>query len=107
MCVLSDVCVFFFKQKTAYEMRISDWSSDVCSSDLRIAARQPQAERAHGDEHQSGTEILAASDPEETGTAVAWRPSHDRHHLSLTLWESRAVGRFQAGRTPEIGRAHV
>src|SRR3546814_4652011 len=30
---------FFFKQKTAYEMRISDWSSDVCSSDL-LAAQQ-------------------------------------------------------------------
>src|SRR3546814_3068941 len=29
---------FFFKQKTAYEMRISDWSSDVCSSDLPVAA---------------------------------------------------------------------
>src|SRR3546814_20829104 len=29
-------CFFFFKQKTAYEMRISDWSSDVCSSDLVI-----------------------------------------------------------------------
>src|SRR3546814_4834146 len=29
--------LFFFKQKTAYEMRISDWSSDVCSSDLTIA----------------------------------------------------------------------
>src|SRR3546814_5838349 len=29
-------CVFFFKPKTAYELRISDWSSDVCSSDLRI-----------------------------------------------------------------------
>src|SRR3546814_8567960 len=29
--------VFFFKQKTAYEMRISDWSSDVCSSDLRLS----------------------------------------------------------------------
>src|SRR3546814_13320027 len=29
--------VFFFKQKTAYEMRISDWSSDVCSSDLLAA----------------------------------------------------------------------
>src|SRR3546814_1575974 len=28
------IVVFFFKQKTAYEMRISDWSSDVCSSDL-------------------------------------------------------------------------
>src|SRR3546814_2566393 len=32
------ICVcFFFKQKTAYEMRISDWSSDVCSSDLVVA----------------------------------------------------------------------
>src|SRR3546814_10638034 len=30
---------FFFKQKTAYEMRISEWSSDVCSSDLVIIAR--------------------------------------------------------------------
>src|SRR3546814_7198253 len=30
--------VFFFKQKTAYEMRISDWSSDVCSSDLARGA---------------------------------------------------------------------
>src|SRR3546814_7889277 len=30
-------CVFVFKQKTAYEMRISDWSSDVCSSDLSQA----------------------------------------------------------------------
>src|SRR3546814_1935524 len=32
------VCIFFFKQKTAYEMRISDWSSDVCSSDLLTPA---------------------------------------------------------------------
>src|SRR3546814_8658792 len=31
-------CFFFFKQKTAYEMRISDWSSDVCSSDLSCRA---------------------------------------------------------------------
>src|SRR3546814_6373568 len=30
-------CIFFFKQKTAYELRISDWSSDVCSSDLFVA----------------------------------------------------------------------
>src|SRR3546814_1582037 len=33
------VFCFFFKQKTAYEMRISDWSSDVCSSDLAKARR--------------------------------------------------------------------
>src|SRR3546814_9870187 len=30
------VCCVFFKQKTAYELRISDWSSDVCSSDLEL-----------------------------------------------------------------------
>src|SRR3546814_11815505 len=35
--------VFFFKQKTAYEMRISDWSSDVCSSDLDDRARLDSA----------------------------------------------------------------
>src|SRR3546814_5472980 len=33
-CVFRFLAFFFFKQKTAYEMRISDWSSDVCSSDL-------------------------------------------------------------------------
>src|SRR3546814_11109786 len=34
LCMISLFVFFFFKQKTAYEMRISDWSSDVCSSDL-------------------------------------------------------------------------
>src|SRR3546814_2307605 len=33
-CLVCCLVFFFFKQKTAYEMRISDWSSDVCSSDL-------------------------------------------------------------------------
>src|SRR3546814_8666540 len=37
------MCFFFFKQKTSYEMRISDWSSDVCSSDLLAQAHR----RAH------------------------------------------------------------
>src|SRR3546814_3704985 len=37
---------FFFKQKTAYEMRISDWSSDVCSSDLRLVGAAPPAAAA-------------------------------------------------------------
>src|SRR3546814_17353256 len=35
------ICFFFFKQKTAYEMRISDWSSDVCSSDLDAGDGRP------------------------------------------------------------------
>src|SRR3546814_5077704 len=38
--------VFFFKQKTAYEMRISDWSSDVCSSDL-LFGQQESRQRRH------------------------------------------------------------
>src|SRR3546814_1172033 len=51
MCLL--LCgVFCFKQKTAYEMRISDWSSDVCSSDLQrhgVAGHQLGAARAGSD----------------------------------------------------------
>src|SRR3546814_999117 len=58
--------VFFFKQKTAYEMRISDWSSDVCSSDLNhgfcgnaelleeFPGRGRGAEAAHADEGTAG-----------------------------------------------------
>src|SRR3546814_1637643 len=39
LCMLLNIlCLFLFKQKTAYEMRISDWSSDVCSSDLNNGA---------------------------------------------------------------------
>src|SRR3546814_10420165 len=40
---------FFFKQKTAYEMRISDWSSDVCSSDLQNACHIDGRADARGD----------------------------------------------------------
>src|SRR3546814_4962298 len=36
---ISSLVRFFFKHKTAYEMRISDWSSDVCSSDLSLSLR--------------------------------------------------------------------
>src|SRR3546814_16422025 len=50
--------IFFFKQKSSYEMRISDWSSDVCSSDLIELAdtlfflvREPRGHRPRGDEY--------------------------------------------------------
>src|SRR3546814_5846196 len=53
---LLSLVFFFFKQKTAYEMRISDWSSDVCSSDLlmqrneeRLLQLGPVLERLHGE----------------------------------------------------------
>src|SRR3546814_10312775 len=42
-------CFFFFKQKTAYEMRISDWSSDVCSSDLNDIGAVAQEQVALAD----------------------------------------------------------
>src|SRR3546814_7023078 len=52
VCGFDVVCVvffvFFFKQKTAYEMRISDWSSDVCSSDLMLSAGRGRAGRCAG-----------------------------------------------------------
>src|SRR3546814_16031669 len=59
--------VFFFKQKTAYEMRISDWSSDVCSSDLTLVSG-PQSRKNFDDVHDLNalgrgvdvTEIVAA-----------------------------------------------
>src|SRR3546814_8345156 len=43
---------FFFKQKTAYEMRISDWSSDVCSSDLDELKEVRQRDKRQGQQRQ-------------------------------------------------------
>src|SRR3546814_5400170 len=42
----------FFKQKTAYEMRISDWSSDVCSSDLQVADLPAPGIQARKERHR-------------------------------------------------------
>src|SRR3546814_9199762 len=51
MMYLFVIIFFFFKQKTAYEMRISDWSSDVCSSDL--VARDSHS----GEDHDEASSI--------------------------------------------------
>src|SRR3546814_10827920 len=60
-----DICfVFFFKQKTAYEMRISDWSSDVCSSELALGVADASSASAGTDANASAqTPIQAASRP--------------------------------------------
>src|SRR3546814_11857026 len=68
---------FFFKQKTAYEMRISDWSSDVCSSDLDgEAATAPRPDVAAGSAHAGDAdedvdldELTDAPDPDTGGLA--------------------------------------
>src|SRR3546814_5447465 len=52
---------FFFKQKTAYEMRISDWSSDVCSSDLRLQRLHLRIGVAAGAEDQFLERIIGAA----------------------------------------------
>src|SRR3546814_9695988 len=58
MTCICSVFFFFFKQKTAYEMRISDWSSDVCSSDL--------LEEVIGAAEQAGGRHLAVDEELET-----------------------------------------
>src|SRR3546814_14518541 len=73
--------VFFFKQKTAYEMRISDWSSDVCSSDLkngeallhhrRFNRRLPLLARGIGFDRLQHAEHVAAGDLFELGLRIA------------------------------------
>src|SRR3546814_4974767 len=60
------VIVFFFKQKTAYEMRISDWSSDVCSSDLRLLP----VNSGLVDGKQALLAKLAAADVNDTGIEI-------------------------------------
>src|SRR3546814_8502130 len=63
------MCVFCCKQKTAYEMRISDWSSDVCSSGLREGRAVELAEQA--DAGVAVVRILGAVDRADTIVARA------------------------------------
>src|SRR3546814_1358545 len=60
---------FFYKQKTAYEMRISDWSSDVCSSDLRVALRSTHGHRHPvRPQHQTGASAMPPSIADKRAT---------------------------------------
>src|SRR3546814_10592316 len=62
---------FFFKQKTAYEMRISDWSSDVCSSDLALVELPTRHEREPGMGTGMGGDETTAIDLAAENAAVA------------------------------------
>src|SRR3546814_19592634 len=83
-------CVFIFKQKTAYEMRISDWSSDVCSSDLATSiagsVRSHPAPKPHRPRHRP-----ARSDRRATRPASRLRPQ--RHRSRARRSEERRVGK--------------
>src|SRR3546814_13940253 len=64
--------VFVFKQKTAYEMRISDWSSDVCSSDLKDRKSRPIRAQARV-EHARDRKRITASPSRADGAVRALR----------------------------------
>src|SRR3546814_18423647 len=94
---MSLVClhVFFFKQKTAYEMRISDWSSDVCSSDLiHVMARTDDVINVAGHRLSTGAmeEVLAAH-PDVAACAVIGVADPLKGQLQLGLQIGSAAGR--------------
>src|SRR3546814_6281656 len=76
------ICFFFYKQKTAYELRISDWSSDVCSSDLTITDLWPSIEAAldwidrYGDRDGDGFVEYGRKSGEGL-VNQGWKDSHD------------------------------
>src|SRR3546814_4546251 len=73
-CMLVRMIFFFFKQKTAYEMRISDWSSDVCSSDLRkVLVIDGTADG--GDNRKSGGRQFLVVNVAEAGRRITIRPT--------------------------------
>src|SRR3546814_4073048 len=99
VCLLS-FFFFFFKQKTAYEMRISDWSSDVCSSDLRdprldhregdgrpgrTAAGRQRHDQPPQEAHAPAVGPHGHLRPDRRGGAVGTRASEGRLELRLAL----------------------
>src|SRR3546814_9438303 len=101
VCIVFTFC--FFKQKTAYEMRISDWSSDVCSSDLKdgapteLVSTRKEAPSTHADrfahhpsdrhERRTDAESLQQKD---TSSSVQ-RPQHTPILTGRAMEQSHAV----------------
>src|SRR3546814_10184713 len=98
---------FFFKQKTAYEMRISDWSSDVCSADL---IGRPEEGQRHRHEirrevvrhcEMAGKHPAAAGEPAEP--VLALDDGDTRGHAQKVAWHvGRASRRERVCQSVEI-----
>src|SRR3546814_19980678 len=113
---------FFFKQKTAYEMRISDWSSDVCSSDLRPEESEAELERMTGCAEEVlrrlglpfRTVVLCTGDmgfsARKTYDIEVWLPGQSAYRKISSCsdcWDFQARRRKARSRTPgeqAIGR---
>src|SRR3546814_3838656 len=83
----SSIGVFFFKQKTAYEMRISDWSSDVCSSDLAFLAESMK--QISNSQHIISTTQLTVEGDRAQGRTICTNPmeiASNGHMMFVGLW---------------------
>src|SRR3546814_8176532 len=100
MCVF--IFFFFFKQKTAYEMRISDWSSDVCSSDLAYPSWYTEgfAELYSTIRFMDDGSFHVGDVPQSRGAALDFLPDIPLERLFDTKASLNDIQRYQ-----EIGRA--
>src|SRR3546814_8386325 len=91
--------VFFFKQKTAYEVRISDWSSDVCSSDLAAWGQSVRSTGCGGPHRSSGgrTAPLLGHDRYRGGFRLVGALRADRLSARLGSGTRRLSDLFRAG----------
>src|SRR3546814_2155431 len=91
--------LFFFKQKTAYEMRISDWSSDVCSSDLLCT-------RAALSRFNDAAPVRLLSTVLTSGSDREWA-EFDRHlcrKAAIKAYDEAGIGPSDVSVAEEIGR---
>src|SRR3546814_9521376 len=93
---------FFFKQKTAYEMRISDWSSDVCSSDL--AAQGPASTQGLGLQVGYNSDYRRATLAYETPKLWVYQFQNGWGRVDLNIELGVSYWEAKRGRS-EIGRA--
>src|SRR3546814_3106891 len=88
--------LFFFKQKTAYEMRISDWSSDVCSSDLTLTPQPSTIQSTASPAMPKDSNRIPAIFPPSTSTSFGHlncSPVPSGRNSSTARSEERRVGK--------------
>src|SRR3546814_11825801 len=92
--------IVFFKQKTAYEMRISDWSSDVCSSDLLLSLPAGRRRLTRGCRADSGETLPGAySRPGSIAAIQCEKMGPPGRFLGFLAGGSRTAGRRSASGT--------
>src|SRR3546814_988136 len=108
--------LFFFKQKTAYEMRISDWSSDVCSSDLLCPNPNPPFGRPDGsaalywkDPPSASSRRLRSMRPDEyrwVASLDAETSQQNARHAPRCRWRFRALAPYPAEYRAALAQWH-